>query len=372
MTCIYFILEILMLILGFLSYKISSKQARCLFALVCILWTIVFGLRAYTVGNDTPGYAEFFMGKDSFYGNIKDSNLEFGFLLITKLIKVFTNSPTAYFSILASWLFLLIYKIYTRCCLQRDCFWCLLIVFTISNSFVTLMVATRQSMAFCVLLTGLYIALNKKLEKKMKLKVGLSLIVLSVFVHKSIIFLLFLLFVAYYVHLSKKQMYVMIGASFVISIFFLQDIGNLFNHIFIFSGTLGINDINENIMATYASSFGDFKQNFITLVAWAAPICLTIYLSDYEYVNSFMFRVMVISVCVFLLFNTTFLIERINTLLVLLGFTQYFPHNKKCNLKKFRPIYLLFILLILFKAGLRYEHWPKMDSSLPYYFYFEK
>lgn len=382
MTCIFFFLEVLMFAFAIVANKFSNKTNRRYFAFICILWAMVFGLRAYTIGNDTPAYADFFMGKDSFYGQINQNpNLEIGFLALVKALRLFTDSPTVLFTILSTWLFVLVYKIYTRVCDDRKCTFNLLVFFIISNSFITLMVATRQSAAFCVLLTGICMLIDYQkfktnnssvVKRKCYLFISFGFVLASVLFHKSILFLLLILGICYYVHFTKKQMYIMIFFSFILSIFFINEIGNFFNQVLMLAGSIGFTGANMDVMSIYGSSFGDFNQNFITLLAWAVPVILTIYLSDNDYVNTFFFRVLVLSVCIFLVFNTTFLIERINTLLVLLGLTQYLPYNKERNINKYKPIYFIFILLMLVKAGMRYDNWPSSDSTIPYYFFWQK
>ena len=382
MTCIFFFLELLMFAFAIVANKFSYKTNRRYFAFICILWAVFFGFRAYTIGNDTPAYADFFMGKDSFYGQINQNpDLEIGFLALVNVLRLFTDSPTVLFTILSTWLFVLVYKIYTRACDDRKCTLSLLVFFIISNSFITLMAATRQSAAFCVLLTGFCMLIDYQkfkvknssiVKRKCYLFTSIGFVFASVLFHKSILFLLFILGICYYVHFTKKQMYIMIFSSFVLSLFFVHEIGIFFNQVLMFAGTIGFTGTNMDVMSIYGSSFGDFNQNFITLLAWAVPVLLTIYLSDNDYVNTFFFRVLVLSVCIFLVFNTTFLIERINTLLVLLGLTQYLPYNKGRNINKYRPIYFIFILLMLVKAGMRYDNWPSSDSTIPYYFFWQK
>lgn len=378
MTSIYFFAETAMFVFAMFASKLSLSKNKLLFKIVCIFWAVLFGLRAYCVGNDTVEYADFFMGHNSFYGQIDDNpELEVGFLVFLKILRKFTIVPTVLFTILSSWLFFLIYKIYIKVGRQDSYCYSLLIFFVISNCFMTLMCATRQSLAFCVLMSGLYIILNssslmdEKKQKKQK-ALGVFIMLSAILFHKSIAFLILIMAVAYYVHFSKKTMYIMIIGSFVVSLSFLNLIGEFFNQVFLLAGSTGFNGIDADVMFRYSEDFGSFEQNFITLLAWSVPPILTIYLSDNKYVDNFFFRIMVLSVCVFLLFNTTYLIERINTLLILLGFTMYLPNNKQKSLGKYKVVYAIFALLMLVKAGMRFDNWPKTDSTVPYYFFWEK
>lgn len=333
MMSIYFFGEVIMFFLALLVNYLSLSKNKMFFKIICFFWAFLFGLRAYCVGNDTQEYADFFMGSKSFYGQIDDNpELEIGFLVFLKVLRQLTTYPTILFSILSTWLFYLVYKIYLKVGRYDSYCYSLLIFFVISNCFMTLMCATRQCLSFCVLLSGLYICINSKSlldkkKKKKKILLGCLIMFSAILFHKSIAFLLLILGIAYYMHFSKKIMYIMIVSSFVLSYFFLSYIGDLFNQVFVFAGSTAFNGIDADVMTRYSDDFGTFNQNFITLLAWSIPPLLTIYLSDNDYVDNFYFRIMILSVCIFLLFNTTYLIERINTLLILLGFTKYLPYN---------------------------------------------
>ena len=378
MMSIYFFGEVIMFFLALLVNYLSLSKNKMFFKIICFFWAFLFGLRAYCVGNDTQEYADFFMGSKSFYGQIDDNpELEIGFLVFLKVLRQLTTYPTILFSILSTWLFYLVYKIYLKVGRYDSYCYSLLIFFVISNCFMTLMCATRQCLSFCVLLSGLYICINSKSlldkkKKKKKILLGCLIMCSAILFHKSIAFLILILGIAYYMHFSKKIMYIMIVSSFVLSYFFLSYIGDLFNQVFVFAGSTAFNGIDADVMTRYSDDFGTFNQNFITLLAWSIPPLLTIYLSDNDYVDNFYFRIMILSVCIFLLFNTTYLIERINTLLILLGFTKYLPYNKYKNINKYKLIYVLFALIMLVKAGIRYDNWPITDSTVPYYFIWEK
>jgi len=372
-----------MFIIALQSHKMSRKNVARWFAFVCILWVLIFGLRGYGVGNDTIGYSNFFQNKNSAYedyGNVtKGSEMEPGFIFIARIVKFISDSPTIFFTVLAVWLFYFIYKIYFIVCGSRRSLGSLLVVFIIANSFVTLMVAIRQSTAICVLLTGIYILLKNKdayrgswkdVIHSWKLLAGLIIIVSTVIIHKAFILLVPIMLLAYFLKLQKRTMYIMIGTSLVLSIFFMREMGQLFNSLFIFFGNADISFVNTNVMDIYAKDFGVNTQKIITTIAWVAPLILTIHLSDKKQYKTFFFNCYVFSVCFFLLFSTSFLIERINTPFVLLGFTQFMPVivNKS---PRWRAVYLFFIFLMLANAFIRYSNWPKTDSCIPYYFFWE-
>ena len=61
--CIYFVVEVIILFIVFISYRKTTKINNGYFAIACLLWVIVFGFRGYNVGNDTSEYAAFFDGR---------------------------------------------------------------------------------------------------------------------------------------------------------------------------------------------------------------------------------------------------------------------------------------------------------------------
>lgn len=372
-----------MFLIASIAHKMSRQSISRWFVFVCILWVLIFGLRGYGVGNDTPGYSNFFQNKNigyDDYGNVtKGSDMEPGFIFIARIIKFIADSPTIFFTVLAIWLFYFIYKIYFIVCGSQRSLGSLLVIFIIANSFVTLMVATRQSAAICVLLTGIYILLKNKgtyrgswkdVIRSWKLLAGLIIIASTVLIHKSFILLVPIMLLAYFLKFKKRTMYIMIGTSLVLSLFFMRELGQLFNSFFVFFGNAEISFVNTNIMEIYGQNFGGNNQKIITFIAWVTPLILTIYLSDKRQYKTFFFNCYVFSVCFFMLFSTSYLIERINTPLVLLGFTQFMPAivNKS---PKWRTVYLFFIFLMLANAFIRYSNWPSTDSCIPYYFFWE-
>lgn len=383
MIYIYFLPELIMYLLAIQSHRLSRKTIEIYFFLICAMWVFIFGFRAYTVGNDTMGYSLFFQNRNTNYegyGNISSgSDLEFGFLFIARLIKRITDSPTVFFTIISSWMFFMINRIYLKICGYQRCIGCLLTVFIIANTFVTLMIATRQATSICIFLTGLYLILQNKYNyrdswKKVifskKTLTGLIIIALSVTVHKSSIILVPILICAYFLKFNKRTMYIMISASFIISAFFTNTLGYYFNLFFMAFGNLEITSVNSWVMEQYSNDFGGNTQKILTYMAWGVPAILTIYLSDEKQYKSFFFNCYIFSVCIFMLFSTSFLIERINTILILLGFTQFLPAIVTKS-TKWRYIYMFFVFLMLAKAFMRYENWPTTDSCIPYHFIWE-
>lgn len=366
-----------------MSSKLNEKMTRQMLVVICYIWVLIFGLRGYNVGNDTDSYVDFFLNKSSNlgigYGNVsEDSKLEPGFLLISRVIHMITSSYTVWFTIIASWLWYSIYRLYFKVTEYKKIAAGLLVVFLIINSFITLMVAMRQATAICVFLSGLCLVIEnsrncskwKDLFSRKKAIVGGLLMLSTVFIHKSMFILLPLIFLASIMNFKKKALISCVIASSVISFLYADNIGILFNTFFIGIGDLGIEFLSSDVMRIYAEDFGGNTQKFTTHIAWVLPAILNIHLSSEKETKNLFFNLYIISVCFFLLFSTTFLIERINTVLILLGFTKFLPTVATQN-TKWRIVYIVLIFLMFIVAFNRYNNWPTTDSCIPYQFFWE-
>ena len=94
MTYIYFFIEIIIFFLFLYSKGRGLKVTNKCLAISCILWTLIFGLRGYMVGNDSPNYAAYFENRNTpgvGYGTINypGESIEWGFVAITRLRRFF-------------------------------------------------------------------------------------------------------------------------------------------------------------------------------------------------------------------------------------------------------------------------------------------
>lgn len=379
---IYFVPEVLLFLLSLYSMRLNFSEIKRCLIVICLVWICIFGLRSGLVGNDTNNYVSFFLNKNAGmgYGDLNGrSEVEPGFIFITRIIKFVSDSFTIWFLIIAAWLWLAIYNFYIIITDYKKIAPGLLAIFLMANTFVTLMVAMRQATAICVFLTGIILIIkNNYIDGKIKLHlgnkmqlVGLLLVIFTVFIHKSMILLIPIVLGAQFLKVTRTKLICFVLISCMISILFSDSIGSLFNLFFVSFGQLGIDFVNSDVMDVYAEDFGGNTQKITTYIAWALPAIVTIRLSDENEVQDLFFKIYVLSVCLFLLLSKTFLIERINSSLMLLGFTRFWPTiaTKK---SKWRVAYLCFLLLLLVNAFVRYNNWPSTDSCIPYYFFWEK
>lgn len=346
----------------------------------CLMWAIIFGLRRYDIGNDNASYIDFFMGRGGFYGDIKNnSEIEPGFLIFTRIVRFITDSYTIYFSVVSCALWYMLYKVYGLLTTAKQGATGMMAAMLIADLFVSLSYALRQSLAISVLLLGLFLFFRSNImpmrsnstTRLNKIGIcGLVIMFSSPIFHKSMVLMLPLLVLAYYIRMSRKTQLMLISGIAILSLFFSEYTSNLFTASAVAFGDLGLDFVRSDVMSIYADEFGENKQKIITYAAWALPALLTTYLSKEEEVRTFAYNCFVLSICIFLMFGTSFLIFRINTVLILIGFTQWLP---KIALQKgkWKMVYTVFVLALLVKAIMRFNNWPDTDSTIPYYFFWE-
>ncbi|WP_164478962.1 EpsG family protein, partial [Morganella morganii] len=87
------IISLLFLAISIVFEINKNKQLSSLIALIIILsYSIIFGLRDYSIGSDTSSYVDNFL-----YSNW---NFEYLFSLITTIIQTLTNEPQIYLVIM--------------------------------------------------------------------------------------------------------------------------------------------------------------------------------------------------------------------------------------------------------------------------------
>lgn len=149
------------------SYKKSiGKQNKCLLA-ICVLWSLVWGLRGYGVGNDTPEYAKYFNGTGiPFWGygtvDCPGDTIEPGFIIIGKFLSLFSDSPTFFFLSVAILQFSAIYYLYKDRCASL---WGLLFFFIVGLGYEAAIIATRQSLSLSLVLWSVYLLERVEIHK---------------------------------------------------------------------------------------------------------------------------------------------------------------------------------------------------------------
>lgn len=368
----------------FVLYEIGKKKPvanKDLF-ICCILWALLAGLRAYCVGNDTPGYTAFFEGtnvKGFGYGTVlfPGDTIEWGFVALSRFLHKISENGT--FFLLANGLlvYLSIFLIYKD---KKYGLWGFLIFMTIGNNFVALNTAIRQSFSIGILLIGIYFIQKLPLKDKsiswyryLKQPYGIIGILFCVFagmVHRTSIMLFPLLALVWAVPMTKKIAYTCVGFAFIVSLFFSSYIGAFFDTMLTLIGGMS----NENVALLgdrYSNTFGETSSSIIRSLAWTIPCLVCIESINKEKIKSFYMKCYIFSVSAYLLFSASYMVTRLNLLFLILGLTIVIPEKVEKNYK-LKIFYILATLYYLWRAYAGFEKWPIwQDSSLPYYFFWE-
>lgn len=376
--CIYLVLQII--IFGFVIYTYNKniKIKNRYLLITCILWALLYGLRGYVVGNDTSGYALFFENqKGAGYGTIDnpDETLEWGFILIAKILSLITNWPTFFFLVQAFAMYFLIYNEYKG---KYGGLWGLLCFTTMSESFMALIIPVRQSFSIIIVILSLlcfrqiedHHSFGRLLRNKW-FWTGILLFIFSINVHRSSIILFPLLLLIYFVPLNKFAAQCIVVIVFVTTMFLPDAIGDFFD--LVLSQVSGISDETVNLMASrYAFNWGESGgYTWLKMFSWCVPFFVTITLTEKKLINSFNFKCLIMAFILYVMLGRSTMVIRISLLFQVLGFMMFIP-NKVFRDKKLAGLYLIFTVLFIYSRYAQYIRWNTLfDTNIPYYFFWE-
>lgn len=362
------------------SYKKSiSKQNKCLLA-ICVLWSLVWGLRGYGVGNDTPYYAKYFDGTGiPFWGygtvDCPGDTIEPGFIFIGRFLSFFSDSPTFFFMSVAILQFSAIYYLYKDRCVSL---WGFLFFFIVGLGYEAAIIATRQSLSLSLVLWSIClmekadIQTNKisYLIKNKKFMLAVSLFVFALFTHRTSLLIFPVLILLYFWRPTKKQAYIIISSVFLLSLIIPNSVKVIFDAAL--SQISLISDDNINLLGSrYEDSF-DSNITIVKIFLWAIPVFTCLHYTKREKINTFAFKCFIVSVILNMLLTGTTMIERLSITFTLLGFRVFVPVEVVKN-KKVALIFIVSSLLFLARTYQGFVFWDsRVDSMVPYYFFWEK
>lgn len=384
--CIYIVVDIVMAFFVYVTYKSSVKNKNMVLYISAVLWILVFGLRGYFVGNDTPGYAQYFSGRSMLpifsYGTLDDpeKTLEEGFLLITRFLGFFSSSPTFLFLIHATFFFT-VWILYLKKVNPQNALWCMLLFFVLgTGQIIVMMVALRQSLSICFLLLGVYMFLNIQ-EKRSNytskwpivrlLVLSISVMLFSISVHRTSILVFPVIILLLYVHIPQKVAYCSIIISAFISIFIPETFGLIFD--FVLSNITAISNEKVALLGErYAEGFDDSNVGrWLALASRPAISLIMVYFMDKKQLTSLPYKCLVVATVMSSILVKSTMMERLVIVFQLLGAGAYVPNKVKTNS---RAVILIFVitLLYLFNSYRIFENWDvRADSTLPYKFVWE-
>lgn len=372
----------------FLVFFVKGKTAAVQnwsILLTLISWGLLFGLRAYDVGNDTDMYFRFYTGQDVLgLGTYKFSSetTEYGFTFIANILHRISDDPTFFFLFSAVAAFLSVYQFYKD---KENGMWGLLCFFIMSASFASFIIAMRQSISITIIFFGLYFILksgwllrksnkNEPSEHKIQKKylyIGLILCILSISIHRTTIILLPLLLLCNYIKWNKKVAIAVISLVFVLSISFSSVAGDVFDIALSFVG--GLSEDNVNLLAErYKGNFGSSSMTLLKVSSWCMPLLVTVLNSQESTLKSFQFSCLMMGFVLYILFGSATMCIRMSMMFQIIGFSVFIPEavSKNTNL---RLLYLSFTVLYFYSAYQNYVRWIASfdDSTLPFYFIWE-
>lgn len=372
----------------FLVFFVKGKsvvvQNWCIL-LTLISWGVLFGLRAYDVGNDTDMYYRFYTGQNVLgLGTYEFSSetTEYGFTFIANMLHRISDDPTFFFLVSSLAAFLSIYPIYKN---KKNGLWGLLCFFIMSASFASFVIMMRQSISITVIFVGLYFILKSgwltrkshSIEphvtnvNKRYLYIGLTLCILSISIHRTTIILLTLLLLCNYIKWNKKAAIAVISLVFVLSISFSSVAGDVFDIALSFVG--GLSEDNINLLAErYKDDFGSSSMTLLKVSSWCMPMLVTVLNTKESTLKSFQFSCLMMGFILYILFGSATMCIRMSMMFQIIGFSVFIPEavNKNTNL---RLLYLSFTSLYFYSAYQTYVRWIASfdDSTLPFYFIWE-
>lgn len=377
---IYFLLMLLTFFLALHSCRRSQKvQNKCLW-IVCFLWTLVWGLRGYGVGNDTPGYAEYFDGtgtKFVGYGTVDapGDTMEPGFIIIGKFLSIFSSSPTFYFLVVAALQFSAIYYLYKD---KKVALWGFLFFFIVGLGYEAAIVATRQSLSLSLVLWAVYLFETSNiselkfsvLKKNKRVLFGVALFIFALFTHRTSILIFPVLILIYFWKLNKKTAYIVVSLIFLITLVIPNSIKTIID-LSLSQISLFANESINLLGSRYENTF-DSNITLMKIILWALPVYTCLYYTPKDKINSFTFKCLIVSIALNLLLTGTSMIERLSITFTILGFRSFVPVEVTRN-KRIVMIFILSTVLFLARTYKGFALWDtKADSFVPYYFFWEK
>jgi hypothetical protein len=372
---------------GFYCFKGRQKTSLFLLWMFCMSWALIMGCRRHDVGNDTSTYAAYYenkrLGDYNFYeaGTVNDPGptIEKGYVLIAKTIHLFTGDhSTPVFIIIELWLFLLIYTLYKRIAGHKLALWDMVFLFSISNIFVTLMVAVRQTVSICVFLTAFLLLQSEhivkikfSLLKRKKIILSLALFILAFASHRTSLLIMPFILSLYFIKVSRKRTVILLLTfGFVVSLFMQDSVTSLVN----MSIGAMVNTTSENLQLLgdrYSSDYGARNTRLITIAMWYLPFVIATIGTERKNINNFYFKCLILASMLNLFFPGSEMIDRTSTLAMILGFTRFVPDKVAYN-SKWRYIYIIMAFIFLGKIFIRFTNWPTdVDSCLPFYFFWQ-
>jgi len=375
--------------------KDNKTQNICLF-ITLLTWGVIFGLRAFDVGNDSPMYYNFYSGyyvKGLGTYEIDSESTEIGFTMVANTLHKISGDVTFFFSVVAISAFIYLYPLYRN---KITGLWGLLCFFLMSASFASYIIAMRQSMSIIFILMALFIfskmdvknissnavCYNGNTANRFQIIIancynkyiiiGTLLCIFAISIHRTTVILLPVLLVCYLFRFGKNIAYLTIVFVFIFTVFFSNSIGVFFDYALSLVGAYS--DDNVNMLSDrYAADFGKSSMTLLKVLSWCVPMAVTVRYTSEEKIHSFQFSCLMVGFILYILFGSATMCIRMSMLFQIIGFAMFIPESVNDN-ARLKSIYIMFTLLFFYSAYQTYARWipNPYDSTLPFYFFWEQ
>lgn len=387
MTYIFFIVEIILLLLFIYSRDKDKRVENVCMIIACILWTLIYGLRANCVGNDTLNYAFFYENRNIpgvGYGtvDIPGDQMEIGFIIISRILHCISDSTTFFFTVIAVCFFSCIYFLYRYGC-HSNMIWCFLLLNITGNTFICTMSMLRQTMSICVLFIALVFFFNlysrnqgklnfKKNYKNINFLLFVGLSFFSILVHRTSLMIFAVIFILSFIKNSKTISTIAIVVAFICAFFYAEVPG------LIMDMALGsIDEFSDEKISLLGNRYEHTMSqtegmSVIRALSYCVPILVTIKYSEEKDVKSIFFKCMITAFVCQLMFSTSYMMNRLSVVFIVLGMCKFVPASAMTKGSKLFYFYILVTIYYLWRAFVAYGKWPITDSTLPYYFFWQQ
>ena len=362
-----YIIAVLLLVLLFCSENEQNKRSHGIFAGI-ILFCVVSGHNGQMT-NDYPHYMNFFSRAGySMYGTVDDYNMEPGYLIYVKFLQIFFSRNYEYIIIWGLTIcipfFILIKKISAYKSLP------VLLIFVINDgrNLMSFFCAHRQMLSIVLILYAIIIIQSKCNNWKL---LGSICLGLSLFCHSTSFFCLPLLYVVYFIKISRKSVYYYITiVSFLITVVF--DLESRFYE-------LGMNlsmyfgDDMRFLSEHYVDSSNSINLTIWRYIPLSGLLCLFVYYHKKENINDFYLKCFLMAVVLKNLLGFFPHIARSILLFVILACVGAIPYVLPEKSRKFKIAVMitLSINIILFFRTLQMQNNAPGFYMLPYNFIWE-
>jgi len=367
---IYFFIEFVIFICFLFSFKKSQSQEKRLFYIAAFLFLFIEIFRSSVVGNDSPLYANFFSMKNLVgYGTVDkpDSTMEIGIVYYGHVLRYLflnTNWYVPYFIFNAVFIFTPIFYLLNKHSSNKSLslLWFMIIIH--SGLLVGYFAMLRQLLGMSFLMYG-YILFENRV-KFWQLWLPICWGVAMIF-HNSIVIMEVILFGLYFASGTKYIYYSAITVALIIRFLVFNYANSLFNILMIYTERFD----SESRILRYQDNFGETSSSLPNLFLLALTGYVFVYFSKKNELHSFFLKCFIFAICIFIMMDSIHMVNRLSSLFFVFGLCGAIPVAIKKN-KSIFYITIFISLLFLIQVFIGYNNWPKTDSTLPYYFMWEK